>query len=238
MSTEPEEKTQIIGTLNEGPLHAALKEWYAQPGDSIEVVVDGYVVDLVRGGLLIEIQTAGFSAIKAKLTDLVARHPLRLVYPIAQEKWIVKLGDDLSTPLSRRKSPKHGTVESIFEELVSLPHLLAQPTFALDVLIIREEEARRYEPGRAWRRKGWVTHERRLVEVVGRQLFESPADLEDLLPPAMPEPFTTADLAAALGRRRRLAQKMAYCLRKSGAIEVVGKQGRAVLYRRSQVAGS
>src|SRR5262245_62323945 len=30
-----------IGLLNEKPLHAALKAWYAQPGDQFEVPLDG-----------------------------------------------------------------------------------------------------------------------------------------------------------------------------------------------------
>ncbi len=34
-----------IGLLNEKPLHASLKEWYAQPGDQFEVPVDGFVID-------------------------------------------------------------------------------------------------------------------------------------------------------------------------------------------------
>jgi hypothetical protein len=180
--------------------------------------------------LLIEIQTAGFASIKTKLADLAARHPLRLVYPLARDKWIVKLADDLATEASRRKSPKRGAVEEIFAELVSFPHLLARPGFALEVLLIQEEEVRRYEAGRAWRRRGWVTHERRLLAVVGRRLFASPADVGALLPPGLPQPFTTADLAEALGKGRRLAQKMAYCLREIGEIDVVGKRGRAVLY--------
>ncbi len=56
-----------IGLLNEKPLHASLKEWYAQPGDRFEQPVDGYVVDVVREGLLLEIQTANFSSIKTKM---------------------------------------------------------------------------------------------------------------------------------------------------------------------------
>ena len=37
-----------IGTLNEGALHAQLKNWYQRPGDRIERVVDGFVIELVR----------------------------------------------------------------------------------------------------------------------------------------------------------------------------------------------
>jgi hypothetical protein len=222
-----------IGTLNEGPLHAALKAWYMCPGDEAEVWVDGFIVDIVRGAQLIEIQTAGFATIRGKLRTLVAAHPLRLVYPVASEKWIVKLDEERQTQLSRRKSPKRGDVAEVFAELVSFPELLAHPGFSLEVLLIQEEEVRRYDASRAWRRRGSVTQERRLLQVTGRQLFEGPADVAQLLPRHLVEPFTTADLARAAGISRRAAQKMAYCLRKMGALAVDGRAGRAVLYVRS-----
>lgn len=223
--------TQKIGTLNEGPLHAALKAWYARPDDALEVPVAGYVVDIVRGDLLIEVQTRSFVAIKQKLQVLSADHPLRLVYPVSQERWIVKVDGD-GARISRRKSPRHGGFEDVFAELVSLPHLLARPNFSLDVVVTREEEIRRYQPGRAWRRRGWVTVERRLLDVVDHRLFEAPSGLAELLPASVADPFTTSDLARALGRPRWLAQKMAYCLRQMEIIEPTGHQKRSVLYTR------
>jgi hypothetical protein len=221
-----------IGTLNEKSLHADLKAWYAQPDDRFEVPVDDFVIDIVRGDLLIEIQTGNFSSIKRKVRALVKAHPLRLVYPIPQDKWIVRLAKDGSGDvLGRRRSPKHGAFEHLFEELVRLPKLLTDPNFALEVLLTREEEVRFYDGKRAWRRHGWVIQERRLLDVVERRLFETAVDLLALLPPDLPEPWTTADLAAGIGQPRWLARKMAYCLRKMDAIEMVGKRGNAILYR-------
>ena len=49
--------TPVITTYNENPLHSALKTWYGGPDGAYEVPVDGFVVDLVRDGLLVEIQT-------------------------------------------------------------------------------------------------------------------------------------------------------------------------------------
>jgi hypothetical protein len=40
-----------ISTMNEKPLHAALEERYARPGDGVEVKHHGYVVDVVRNSL-------------------------------------------------------------------------------------------------------------------------------------------------------------------------------------------
>ncbi|OQX62058.1 MAG: hypothetical protein B5M51_06630 [Anaerolinea sp. 4484_236] len=219
-----------IGTLNEKPLHAALKEWYACPGDQFEVPVDGFVIDIVQDDLFVEIQTGNFASIKSKLNKLARSHRVRLVYPIAQEKWIVKLPKDGDGEITRRKSPKRGRVEDLFWEIVSFPQLLAIPNFSLEVLMIKEEEIRRYTGKRKWRRKGWGTQERLLLEVVDQKLFEEPADWRALLPKGMGE-FTTKDLAEAIGIRRQLSQKMAYCLRKADVVNLIGKRGRANLYK-------
>lgn len=227
-----------IGKLNERPLHAALKAWYARPGDRLEVSVEGFVVDIVRGDLLIEIQTRGFASLKRKLLHLTVHHPLRLVYPIARDKWIVRVGKDGEGRLGRRKSPKRGAVVQLFQELVSFPELVARPGFSIDVLLIQEEEIREQDGRRGWRRRGWITQERRLLQVVGRHRFEGPADVGALVPPDLAEPFTTGDLAGAIGQRRRLAQRMAYCLRKLGIIVPEGKVGNAILYARATQASS
>ena len=71
-----------IGTLNEKPLHEALKRWYAQAGDRLEVPVDGSVVDIVRGELLVEIQTRNFSAIRRKLEKLLVKQRLLKACPL------------------------------------------------------------------------------------------------------------------------------------------------------------
>lgn len=228
-----------IGTLNEKPLHAALKEWYAQPGDQFEVSVDGFVADIVRGDLLIEIQTRHLGALKRKLYKLVEDHPLHLVYPIAAEKWIVRVDED-GAPIGRRRSPRRGTLVSVFAELVSFPGLLCHPNFTLEVLLIREEETRcrDQEQGparrrRNWRRKGWATQERRLLEVVSRHLLAGPTDAAALLPATLPSSFTTGELAASAGQPVWLSRKMAYCLREMGVLAVAGKRGRSTLFERT-----
>ena len=220
-----------IGVLNEKPLHAALKEWYAEAGDQFEVAVDGFVIDIVKDDLLVEIQTGNFASIKSKLMTLVKTHRTRLVFPIPQEKWIIKHAQSDGSEVTRRKSPKRGRIEDLFWEMVSFPQLLMDRNFSLEVLLTREEEVRRYDGKRQWRRKGWVIEERRLLAVVARRLFEEPEDWNTLLPEGL-NLFTSENLAEAIGVRRRLAQKMAYCPRMAKVIELKGKRGRSNLYRR------
>lgn len=223
-----------IGLLNEKALHASLKQWYARQGDRFEVPVSGFVIDIVRDDLLIEIQTGSFASIKLKLNRLVRSHQVRLVYPIVQEKWIVRSATGDPGRVVRRKSPKRGRLEDLFREMVSIPQLLSHRNFSFEVLMIQEEQARRYEGKRQWRRRGWAIEARRLLEVLDRRLFKESADWRGFLPEGL-ESFTTEDLATALGAGRDLAQKMAYCLREGRVIELIGKRGRAHLYR---VAGA
>jgi hypothetical protein len=233
MPSRPNETRPIIGTLNEKPLHAALKTLLAKPTDKLEVEVEGYVADILRDDLIIEIQTRSFSKIRKKLINLLDQYSVQLVYPIPSEKWIIKVEQDGETQISRRKSPKRGVVEDIFTELVSFPSLIQESNFSVEVLLTQEEEIRKYEPNRAWRRKGWVTQERRLLDVIDRMHLCNPRDFAALLPESIQDEFTSTDLASAMNQRSRLGGQMAYCLREMDAIKVVGKRGRAYLYSRT-----
>ncbi len=66
--------TNGINVYNEGPLHAAIKAYIAQPGDVFETEVDGYIIDVQRGDLLIEVQTRNFSALRVKLRNELKRY--------------------------------------------------------------------------------------------------------------------------------------------------------------------
>ncbi len=201
------------------------------PGDGVEVPVDGFVIDLIRGDLLIEIQTSGFSSMKKKVLSLLdSGHRVRIVHPIPVDRWIGKVDDD-GTILSRRRSPRHGEPTDVFSELVSFPDSMAHPGLEVELIMTIEEQYRAHNPDRAWRRKGWTVLERRLVDVVDTFLLTGVDDLLGLLPSGLPEEFTTADLASGIGRPKRTAQQMAYCLRTLGAVVTVGKVGNSVLYR-------
>ena len=221
-----------IGTLQENSLHAALKNWYAQPGDQLEIMVDGYVIDLVRGDQLVEVQTAHFSSIKRKLVKLLENHPVRLVYPIPTEKWILSISGGGDTVLGRRKSPKHGRVTDVFQELIRIPKLVQHPNFTLEVLLIREEVVWREDGRGSWRRKGRSIADRRLLEVITQFVFARPGDFRVFLPADLPQIFTVSDLAKLSKQPRNHVRKMVYCLREMGVIELVGKRSRELAYQK------
>lgn len=220
-----------IGTYREGPLHAGLKEWFAQPGDQLEVPVDGFVIDLVRDDLLVEIQTGGFTPLRRKLDRLLETHRVRIVHPIALDTWIVRMGAG-GEILSKRRSPKHQQPVDVFAGLVSITDHLTSPNLEIDVVSTVQQQVRRHEEGKAWRRKGWVIDHRSLIDVTEVVEIRMPTDLMGFVPASLDDPFTTADLAEALETSRRTAQQMVYCLRSIGTVLSSGMRGRAPLFSR------
>jgi hypothetical protein len=225
-----EQGTPAIGLLNEKPLHAALKRWYAEDGDRFEVPIDGFVADIVRGRMLIEIQTGASPRLKRKLEVFLRRYAVRLVLPVASRKTIVHEDED-GRETGRRASPRRAKALDAFRYLVTLGELLGDSNLSVDIVLVHEEEVRRPSP----RRKGFFIEERRLVEVQDCVSFHHPAEYLAILPPDLGKHFTTADLARALRQPRWMAQKIAYVLRTAGMLCVVGKFGNALVYRRAAV---
>jgi hypothetical protein len=218
----------------ETSLHRQLKALYAGDDGLQEVVCEGYRIDAVRGGELIEIQHGSLAAIRDKIRRLLKGHRVRIVKPIVANKLLVKLDKRGGAELDRRRSPKRGTLLNVFDELVYFTRVFPHDQLTLEVVLVDVEE-RRY-PGRGKRRrrrdgKDFQIEDQRLMGVVASQSFSTVADLRKLLPKRMPRQFHTAHLAERLKTPRWTAQRIAYCLREMGAVEIVGKEGNAILYR-------
>lgn len=227
--------TPGITTYRESSLHAALKERYAQQAgsDQIEVVVDGFVIDVVGPEELIEIQTTGFAGARRKLDQLVEQYRVVLVHPLPLEKWLVVV-DEGGAIVRGRRSPRRAQLLDLFDELVYLPGLIEHSNFRIELLLTCEEEVRGPIPAGARFRypRAWWRLDRRLVDVLETRRIDEPGDLAGLLPDGLPEVFTTADIVAASGRSKRLAMRAVYCLERCGAVERDGHRGRYAAYRR------
>jgi hypothetical protein len=218
-----------IGTLAERSLHAALKERFSQPGDLVEEKVDGYVIDIVRAGTLIEIQTGGFSRFKAKLANLLPRHAVHVIYPVVSQREVVRL-DAAGAQMSRRKSPlRRGFLDAV-GELAPISLLLMDPNLTVEIVLVREEFSTRDDGRGSWRRRGRSVADRRLLGVEGSVVLSSIGDYARILPPRLPTEFTVKELAN-LGRcSTSAAGKAAYAMRRAGVLRVVGKRGNALVY--------
>ena len=202
-----------------------MKDLFAEPGDELEVELDGFVIDIRRGDLLIEIQTTSFAAMGRKLDRVLPEYRVLIVHPIAVETYLHRPG------AKPRRSPKRGDMYSLFEELVSFPTLLDHPHLAIEIVLVAVDKHQRPDPSLRRNRGGWRTHDRRLRDIRSQHRFATIQDLASLIPSALPPVFTTADLASAAGTPRHRAQKMAYCLREVGLFAVVRRSKKGYEYR-------
>ena len=217
-STTPQTTPPHIGTLNEGSLHASLKQYISQPGDSFEVPINGFVIDIVRERnpkktALIEIQTKSFLAMRKKLTSLLDEYLVHIVYPVAKETLLIK------PDKKPRKSPKKYSVISIFEELVSIPELISHQNLSFEVISVSLRKTQEYDSSLRRGRGGYRTVNTELTEIHSTHLFEGIDDFLHLLPKELPSVFTTADIANLGNISRQSAQQIAYCFRKAGVFE-------------------
>lgn len=214
----------------ETSLHRQLKVLYAGPRAACEVQVAGYRIDAVYRGRLIEIQQASLSALRRKVSALVNTHSVLVVKPLITRKVIVRHDPHTLEVLSQRASPRHESVWNLFLDLVHFVDVFPHPRLSLEVVLTEVEEHRVEQPARRWRGKSYRVLDRELTTVGERHRFRTAADLRRLIPAGLQPEFTTDELAVAADLPRWWAQKIAYCLRKTGAITAVGKRNRAWLY--------
>ncbi len=217
----------------ETSLHRALKDHYAADADSCEVPVGPYRVDAVSGGRLIEIQHGALAAIRDKVANLLAEYRVVVVKPIVARKTLVKQSCRGGEVVGRRLSPKRGRPIDLFADLVHFLNVFPHRRLTLEVPLVEIEEYRYPGHGRRrrWRANDYQVEDQRLVSVGDVLRFRRAADLAALVACPLPQEFHTADLAAGLGIGRWEAQRIAYCLRRTGVFRPVGKRGNALLYR-------
>ncbi|MEM3648448.1 MAG: hypothetical protein QW506_04710 [Thermoproteota archaeon] len=235
---QPSASNNSFNSMRESSLHSAIKKWYFLDGDKLEERVDGFIVDIVRGDLLIEIQVANFSAIKPKLLRLLDNHKVRLVYPIPRLKWIVYKSMVTGETYGRRRSPRKGCLTDLFDELVRIPDVLSKSNFSIEVLMVEMEETWCNDGRGSWRRRGVSIEDRKLLRVLERIVFEQKTDLLKVLPEDLPLPFTNRDLSGRLGIPVNQSRKITYVLRKIGAITCVGRNRNQMLFARTRLNAS
>jgi len=216
----------------ETSLHRALKERYAADGSGHpEVTVAGFRIDAVDGaGRLVEIQSGPLGPLRRKLGQLLSDHRMRIVKPVALKRRIVRRSKRDGPDLSARCSPKRGALVDVFDDLMGVASVFPHSNLEIEIVEVTIDEVR--VPRRRW--PGYSVADRILGTIHGTTCLRRAADLWTLLPRHWSgrEPFTTLELAQAIERPIWFAQRVAYCLRLSGAVRVVGKLGNRRIYVR------
>ncbi|BDC93831.1 hypothetical protein [Treponema bryantii] len=234
-----------FSTLNESKLHNSLKILYQEIYEGqTETEQDGFIYDIVtKNRNIIEIQTKNLAKLLPKILKTIENgHNIKLIHPVPTTTRI-ELKDEQGTIISKRKSPKKGSIYNIFRELTGLYPVITNPHFSLEVIEIEmtEERTRTIEPvqsknGRRRFRRNWIKTGKRLDTIINTTRFSKPEDYLKLLPP-LPQPFCAKDLKQALDKNPDIPKHTAdahlimWVLSHAGLLEHSETKGRTKYYK-------
>ncbi|KAA5545480.1 hypothetical protein FYK55_07480 [Roseiconus nitratireducens] len=217
----------------ETSLHQQLKLHYAGDVARTEVVLGPYRIDAIRDDELIEVQCASLAAIRTKIQSLLKRHTVRIIKPLVMRTRIAKRKTAKGKITSRRMSPKRGDLLDLFDDLIYFTRVFPHENLTLELVLVQVEQVR--VPCRRRRRrwqKDYRVQDVRLETIESTVQLRTAGDLLDLV--GMKDhcgEFTTEDIAAVTGRPRWYAQKIAYVLKHTAAIEAVARKRTGIIYR-------
>lgn len=222
----------MINIYNEKSLHNDLKQYLYETGDELECPYEGFIIDIKRKDLLIEIQTKHLNALRKKLVKLLDKNRIRIVHPILKKKEIVLLSNE-NKIMRKRFSPLHGNVLNIFEELIYIHDLFLHMNLEIQLLIVDAREIRIDNGKGSWRRKGISLDNIQLTKVHETILLKDGVQLFKYLPESIANTeFTTKSISLQMKVPLKRAQKICYCLKKMRLIKELPKKGNLKVYRK------
>ncbi len=232
--TGAEREKNGIGTLQEKTMHAILKDYYAPDRDMQEIPVNGYVADIFTGSEIIEIQTANFNKMRAKLDSFLPDYPVTIVYPVVHIKWLSWIDEETGECSPLRKSPVKGNIYKAFYELYKIKSYLPDKNLRLCFPLLDVEEYRLLNGWSRDKKRGSHRYDRIPAAMVGEIRFERVEDYLQLVPYELPEPFTAEEFAKAVKIRKEEAGRVLHILNYLHVIEYCGKKGKAYAYQVTQ----
>lgn len=223
---------QGVGTLSEKTQHAVLKTYFDPCADHHEVKAGRFVADVRNEAGFVEIQTRQLFRLKKKLETFLEMAPVTVVYPVPAQRWLIWIDED-GTAEPRKKISRRPTASAILPELYGLRELLGQKGLKFCVLLLEVEDYRLKDGYGKDKKKRATRFDRFPVSLLEEIWLETPSDYGKLIPPALPEEFTAGEFAKAAKLKSGDASSSMLVLYGMGAVERIGKQGNAYLYRRA-----
>lgn len=223
-----------IGTLGEKRLHAVLKKYYEPTEANHEVKVGRFVADIKNDSGITEIQTRSFNVLRRKLEAFLPEYEVTVVYPIAKTKWLCWIDEATGEVTKKRKSPKTGAPCDICTELYKIKSLLLHTNLRLSIPLLELEEYRILNGWSADGKKGATRYERIPTALLDIVEIVSPEDYRKLLPPNLPQSFTSKDFQKTAKLSPHAAGTALNVLHAVKAVERIGKSGNRYIYQISK----
>ena len=219
-------ENNVIGVLSEKTLHKTIKNLYEPNHLYQEIKIDNYYVDICKDNNIIEVQTKQFNKFRDKITYLLSfnKYKINIVYPVFTSKIIYTISNgEISDP---KKSPKKFRIPEVFHELYMIKHLLGHKDLMITLLLFEINEYREITNNR----RGYVCYDRVPTKLVDEIVLKDNNDYIKLLPSDLNETFTSKEICLKTKTNVKYVNKMLNVMKYLNVVEVVGKDGRKLLY--------
>ena len=171
-----------IGTYSEKRLHRILKSLIADESFQ-EVPIGDYVADVLKDGIITEVQTGGFQKYLPKLRYYLDKTEfrIRLIIPIIAEKTIIRIDEDTGEIIRKKRSPLKGNGFDGLAALYPIRQILPSDRVETELLFIAAEE-HRYSERIRYRKAGAYISELFPTELMGQIRLKEEKDFLDFIP--------------------------------------------------------
>lgn len=219
-----------IGTLGEKTVHSTLKQYLSHDLSNQEIKIGSYYADVCVNGHIFEIQTRQFNKLRSKLEFFLESHPVTVVYPVTNYnhlRWVTPDTGEITPP---KKSSRKGNPLQVFAELYRIRSFLFHPNFSLKIVLMDMEEYRMLDGYGKDKKKRATKCDKFPLKLVAEYDIETPQDYMMLLPPELPETFTTKEFARLAKIPLSLSQTSLLLLYELGIVLRTDKQGNSYVY--------
>lgn len=224
-----------IGTLNEKEIHKFVKDYIEPNIDNQEVHVGNYIADIKCNNKIYEVQTKNLSKLHNKLEYYINKYyDVTVVYPITYSKRIHWINPETDEEIICNRVSYRGKIQDAFKEIYNINWFIVNTNVKLKILFL-DVDVYKYKDGygrnNSYRATTIGKYPTRVVNEVD---INSLDDYYKFLPDNLPEEFTSKDYQRCSHSNSRYIASGLKVLRELGIITMIGKKGRAYVYRKSK----
>ena len=227
-----EVSTVGVGGLSEKTVHKILKLTLEPNTENHEVKYLGSIADIMNDNGIFEIQSKAPYLLEKKLKKFLPHTKVTLVIPIIREKYIRWIDPETGEITEPKKSPKKEDVYTALNALSSIADFIFEPDFHLKLIYLSVDEYKRLDGWDKTRKRGGSRADKVPSAILDTLDFHSPEDYLSLIPENLGEEFLAKEFAALIKRPSRFTYFVIKFFERLGFISRVGKEGRAVVYKR------
>jgi len=221
-----------IGALSEKTLHKILKLYVEPDITKHEVKYLGSVADVKNGEGVIEVQTRNYDKLAPKIKKFLAQAPVRVICPLAEEKWLSWIDEKTGEISDKRKSPKKEGIYDALKLLHGIRSVITDPRLTVTVVYMRVDEYKNLNGWDVTGKRGATRLERIPTALLHTEDITSVEYYKELIPDNLGEEFLAKDFCRAIKRTSRYSYYILKLLVAAGALRESGMRGRAVVYQR------